>query len=108
MPWHATRNAIAAALLTTTLAACATSDGPAPVSQLAPSIQITLPKAPDGVDECLRREFPEIPDRALTKADVMRIIGEAKILDRAKSLCGMRAVEWIRDVETTYSKKNND
>lgn len=102
------RNAIAAALLATTLAACATSDGPAPVSQLAPSIQITLPKAPADVDACLRRAFPEIPDRALTKTDVVRIIGEAKILDRAKSACGLRAVAWIDDVSHTYAKSRKN
>ena len=37
-----------------------------------PGVRVTLPPAPDGVAECLRQSFPEIPDRALTKRDVVR------------------------------------
>ena len=74
------------------LAACEHSSG------AGPSVRITLPQPPDGVAECLRRSFPEIPDRALTKRDVVRIIGEAKVLDRAKTACGARAVFWIDSV----------
>lgn len=90
---------LASVLITTSLGACVTSEG-----ALTPSMRITLPAAPDDVSVCLRREFPEIPDRALTKADVVRIIGEAKVLDRTKTACGLRAVQWIESVSRTYSR----
>lgn len=67
-------------------------------------MQVTLPPPPAGVEPCLRKSFPEIPDRALSKADVVKIIGQAKVLDRAKTACGERAVEWIRDVRTDFAK----
>jgi hypothetical protein len=89
-------------LIATSLAACVTSNGPAPVT--GSGYRVALPAAPAGVEACLRRAFPEIPDRALTKADVVRIIGEAKVLDRSKTACGERAVSWIRDVRRDLAK----
>ncbi len=89
-------------MIATSLAACATSDGPAPVAGLG--YRVTLPEPPEGVEACLRRAFPEIPDRALSKADVVRIIGEAKVLDRSKTACGERAVTWIREVRRDLAK----
>lgn len=79
-----------------------TSEGAAPVAGLG--YRVTLPAPPEGVEECLRRTFPEIPDRALSKADVVRIIGEAKVLDRSKTACGERAVTWIQDVRRDLGK----
>lgn len=93
---------IASALIATSLGACVTSNVPAPLT--GTGIRVTLPSAPEGVEACLKRSFPEIPDRALTKGDVVRIIGEAKVLDRAKSACGQRAVDWIQDVRGTYAR----
>ncbi|MCP1540044.1 hypothetical protein [Methylorubrum extorquens] len=90
--------------MATTLAACVTSNGPAAVDPFGPTFRVTLPAAPEGVAECLHRAFPEIPDRALTRADVKRIIGEAKILDRAKTQCGDRAVSWIEDVRANFAR----
>ncbi|GJD92947.1 hypothetical protein [Methylobacterium iners] len=81
-----------------------TSDGPAVVDPLAPSHRITLPAPPEGVAECLRQAFPEIPDRALTKGDVVRIIGAAKVLDRSKTACGARAVTWIEAVRRELAR----
>lgn len=81
-----------------TLGACEHSSG------AGPSVRVTLPAAPDGVAECLRQAFPEIPDRALTKRDVVRIIGEAKALDRAKTACGARAVFWIDSVRRDLAR----
>lgn len=86
------------------LAGCVGSERPAPLDLRAPEIRISLPTAPEGVGPCLAREFPEIPDRALTRADLMRIIGEAKIRDRAKAACGARAVAWIEKVRAAYAR----
>lgn len=87
------------ACLATWLAACVHSDGPPVVDPRVPSdIRVTLPAAPDGIGACLKRSFPEIPDRALTRADVVRVLGEAKVLDRAKTRCGERALAWITAV----------
>lgn len=92
------------ACLATSLAACAHSDGPAPIDPLAPGIRVTLPPAPEGVAPCLQRAFPDIPDRALSRADIVRIIGQAKVLDRAKTACGLRAVDWIAAVRADFAK----
>ncbi|MGW5960377.1 hypothetical protein [Methylorubrum thiocyanatum] len=81
-----------------------TSDLPPVDPRLGADIRVTLPMPPEGVGPCLRRSFPEIPDRALTRADVVRIIGQAKVLDRAKTACGERAVRWIEDVRATFAR----
>ncbi|WP_158684236.1 hypothetical protein [Methylobacterium sp. 285MFTsu5.1] len=89
------------------LAACATSEGPAPVSPLVAAhdaYRVTLPPAPEGVEPCLRKAFPEIPDRALTRRDIVRIVGEAKVQDHAKTACGLRALEWIRRVRSDLAR----
>ncbi|MBX9934576.1 MAG: hypothetical protein K2Y56_24175 [Methylobacterium sp.] len=70
----------------------------------APGSRVTLPAAPPGVAECLRRSFPEIADRPLTRSDVVRIIGSAKILDRQKTACGERAVRWIEAVVRDFAR----
>lgn len=96
---------IACASIALSLAACVTSDGLPPVDpRLGTEIRVTLPVAPEGVAPCLRQAFPEIPDRALTRADVVRIIGQAKVVDRAKTACGERAVTWIETVRKTYAR----
>lgn len=98
------RTAIACVFLTGWLAACVTSDGPPAVDPRAPGIRVTLPEAPADVGPCLRQAFPEIPDRALTRADIVRIIGAAKVLDRAKTACGARAVAWIDAVRRDLAR----
>ena len=65
---------------------------------------MTLPAPPDGVAACLKPSFPMIPDRDLTTADVVRIIGKAKIQDRAKTACGRQALAWIEAVQRDYAK----
>lgn len=65
---------------------------------------MTLPPAPEGVAPCLQRAFPEIPDRALSRSDIVRIIGQAKVQDRAKSACGLRALDWVEAVRRTFAK----
>jgi hypothetical protein len=95
---------LASACLATCLAGCVTSDLPPVDPRLGADIRITLPMPPEDVGPCLRRSFPEIPDRALTRADVVRIIGQAKVLDRAKTACGERAVRWIEDVRATFAR----
>lgn len=100
-----TRIAIASALTAVSLGACVSSDGPPAIDPGAPrSIAVTLPAAPAGITPCLRQAFPEIPDSALSKADVVRIIGAAKVLDRAKTACGERAVRWIEAVRRDFAR----
>jgi hypothetical protein len=72
---------------------------------MAPAdIRVTLPEPPAGVAACLKRSFPDIPDRALTTADVVRIIGRAKVQDRAKEACGLCALAWINAVRRDFAK----
>lgn len=73
-------------------------------SSVPDSARITLPAAPADLAACFKRSFPDIPQRSLTKADVMRIIGQAAVLDAVKSRCGDRAVAWIESVRATYAK----
>lgn len=97
---------IACASIATCLAGCVTSNGgPPPIDpRLGADIRVTLPAPPEDVAPCLRQAFPEIPDRALTRADVVRIIGQAKVQDRVKTACGLRAVAWIEAVRKTYAR----
>lgn len=70
----------------------------------AADIRVTLPEPPEGVAACLRQSFPEIPDRSLTRGDVVRIIGRAKVLDRSKAACGGRALAWIEAVRRDFAR----
>lgn len=63
-----------------------------------------LPPVPADLAACFARAFPEIPDRALSRADVVRILANAKLLDRAKSACGERALAWAADVQREYGR----
>jgi hypothetical protein len=67
-------------------------------------IRVTLPEPPAGVAACLKRSFPEIPDRDLSTGDVVRLIGRAKTLDRSKAACGARALAWIEAVRRDFAK----
>lgn len=94
-------------LIATSLGACVSSNTPPPVDPAAPAkvaYRVTLPAPPEGVEQCLRKAFPEIPDAALTQDDVVRIIGQAKVQDRAKTACGLRALEWIRRVRSDLAR----
>ncbi len=96
---------LACAFLATSLAACAHSDGLPVVDPAAPAdMRVTLPPPPPDVEACLRRSFPEVPDRDLTSADVVRLIARAKILDREKRACGLRAVAWIAAVRRDFAR----
>ena len=88
------------------LSACASfRASPPAVDPLAPAdIRVTLPVAPEGIEACVRARFPDIPDRSLTRGDVVRIIGRAKILDRSKAACGARAQAWIDAVRRDFAK----
>ncbi|MGU3386931.1 hypothetical protein ACLBYG_20640 [Methylobacterium sp. D53M] len=100
------RAAMASACLGFGLSGCASfRAGPPAINPLAPAdIRVTLPEPPEGVTDCLRQSFPEIPDRSLTRGDVVRIIGRAKVLDRAKVACGGRALAWIEAVRREFAK----
>ena len=77
----------------------------APVDPATPTdFRVTLPAPPEGVAACLKTDFPAIPDRDLTTSDVVRIIGKAKLQDRAKSACGRRALAWIEAVQRDFAK----
>lgn len=65
---------------------------------------MTLPPAPEGVEACLRRTFPEVPDRDLTTREVTRMLGDAILLDKAKTACGLLAVQWIARVRRDFAR----
>jgi hypothetical protein len=92
------------ACLAISAAGCVHSDGPAAVDPRAPDFRVTLPAPPEGVEACLRKAFPEIADRAQTQAEVVRIIGQAKVNDRAKTACGLRALAWITAVRRDFAR----
>lgn len=88
----------------TLLGGCVTSDGPPPVNPGAPSYRVTLPPAPQGLRECFAKNFPEIADADLSEGQVAMLIGKAKLQDRAKSRCGMRAIMWIEAVREGFAR----
>lgn len=92
-------------LIALSLGACAHSDSVPALDVAAPAdIRVTLPEPPAGVAACLKASFPDIPDRDLTTADVVRIIARAKTLDREKTRCGQRALAWITAVRRDFAK----
>ncbi|WP_267361537.1 MULTISPECIES: hypothetical protein [unclassified Methylobacterium] len=97
---------MASACLGFGLSACAGSKGLVPaIDPAAPTeIRVTLPAPPEGIEACVRASFPDIPDRSLTRSDVIRIIGRAKVLDRSKAACAERAQAWIAAVRRDFSK----
>lgn len=68
------------------------------------STRPALPPVPSDLQACFARTFPEIPDAAFGRAAAVRIIANAKLLDRAKSACGGRALAWIADVHAEYGR----
>ena len=97
---------MASACLGFGLSACAGSRDLAPaIDPAAPAdIRVTLPAPPEGIEACVRASFPDIPDRSLTRADVVRIIARAKVLDREKARCSDRALAWIAAVRRDFAK----
>ena len=97
---------MALACLATGLGGCAHSEADLPaIDPVAPTdIRVTLPAPPEGIEACVRASFPDIPDRSLTRGDVVRIIGRAKMLDRQKARCGARAQAWIDAVRRDFAK----
>jgi len=87
---------VTAAALAVTLAACSTT------VRDTPSPQVALPEVPADLRPCFEAAFPTIPDRDLSRADVKRIIGGAKLLDRSKTACGRRALSWMESVSREY------
>ncbi|MGU3539956.1 hypothetical protein [Methylobacterium sp. A54F] len=81
--------------------------GAAPVDPslgAAVAYRVTLPPPPADVEACLRKAFPEIPDRDLTTRDTVRILGRAIVQDKAKTACGLRAVAWINRVRADFAR----
>ena len=68
------------------------------------STRQALPPVPADLAACFARAFPEIPDRAFGRAEAVRIIANAKLLDRNKTACGERALAWIAQVRVEYGR----
>jgi len=73
-----------------------------------PKPNVILPQMPYDLQVCFDKSFPEIPDRVNTTRDVVRVIGRAKVLDRVKSQCGLRAHDWIEEVIAKYGAQSAD
>lgn len=83
------------------------SSDPAPIDLSAPAetaYRVTLPTPLEGVEACLRKAFPEIPDKDLTTREMIRILGKAIVQDKAKTACGLRAVAWIERVRRDLAR----
>jgi hypothetical protein len=89
--------------MTISLGGCVTSS-----ENLNPATELhadPLPPIPADLQACLTRQFPAIPARALTRDDVFKIIVDAKRLDKAKTACGVRAIDWMKAVIESRSIK---
>lgn len=71
---------------------------------LDPSARPDLPEPPADLAPCLRATFPEIPETGFGSRRAALIIADAKLLDRAKTACGERALSWIEDVRREFGK----
>ncbi len=89
---------LAALLVALTVGACA------PRPPLDVAVRPAIPAAPADLAACFARTFPEIPDAAFGRAAAVRIIANAKLLDRAKTGCGERALAWIETVRVEYGR----
>ena len=85
-------------LIGLTLGACTPTTAP------DVSTRPALPPVPADLAACFARAFPEIPDAAFGRVAAVRIIANAKLLDRAKTACGQRALAWIGDVQAEYGR----
>lgn len=63
-----------------------------------------IPAPPADLAACFAKTFPEIPGAAFGRAKAVRIIADAKLLDRAKTACGERALAWIAQVRAEYGR----
>jgi hypothetical protein len=68
------------------------------------STRPTLPPVPADLGACLRKAFPEIPATAFGRATAVRLIADAKLLDRAKTACGERLLAWASDVKREFGR----
>ncbi|ARO54058.1 hypothetical protein B2G69_07800 [Methylorubrum zatmanii] len=86
------------------LAACLALGACGDAPRLDPSIRPELPPIPADLDACLHRAFPEIPSRAFGRREAVQLIADAKLLDRAKTACGDRALHWMTDVVKAFGR----
>ncbi|SDM67950.1 hypothetical protein SAMN05216360_10391 [Methylobacterium phyllostachyos] len=63
-----------------------------------------LPPVPADLEACIHRTFPEIPARAFGRREAVGIIADAKLLDRAKTACGERALLWMNAVTAEFGR----
>ncbi|WP_375462972.1 hypothetical protein [uncultured Methylobacterium sp.] len=68
------------------------------------AVRPTLPPIPADLEGCLHREFPEIPASGFGRRQAVQIIADAKLLDRAKTACGDRALNWMKDVSASFGR----
>lgn len=52
----------------------------------------------------MRRTFPKVPDRDLTTREVTLMLGDAILLDKAKTACGLLAARWIDRVRQDFAR----
>lgn len=77
-----------------------------PVGRVAPDVSARpdLPEIPADLAPCFAKAFPEIPERGFGRVAAVRIIGDAKLTDRAKTACGDRALAWMQDVRAAFGR----
>lgn len=63
----------------------------------------SVPPIPSDLEACMAAAFPEIPATSFGRKKAIEIIGTAKLLDRAKTLCGERAISWMKRVSGVQS-----
>jgi hypothetical protein len=63
-----------------------------------------LPPVPADLEACIHGTFPEIPARAFGRREAVGIIADGKLLDRAKTACGERALEWMNGVSAAFGR----
>ncbi|QEE39827.1 MULTISPECIES: hypothetical protein [unclassified Methylobacterium] len=72
--------------------------------ELDVSARAALPPIPDDLAACFSKAFPEIPSLAFGRREAVRIMADAKLLDRAKANCGERALNWMKDVRAAFGR----
>lgn len=68
------------------------------------SSRAELPPVPADLAPCIHQAFPEIPVTAFGRRDAVRIIASAKLVNRAKTACGDRALSWMNEVVAAFGR----
>jgi len=84
------------ALMLTGLAACETSG-----RAQAPLNIRTLPPVPADIQACFRGVV-DIPNRALTVAEVERLWSQDRLRSAAQRQCGQRLIDWHEEIRANW------